>query len=62
MQLRERMESNPNYNIFAGDKRYISNFWMKFESPSSEDKFRKTIINRSRNIVKFLCIMECILL
>lgn len=62
MQLREKMEGNPNYNIFVGDKRYISNFWMNFESYSSNDKYRRTIINRTRGIIKLLVIMKCIMM
>lgn len=46
LELRENLEKNPQYNIFVGDKRYQTNFWLQFQNSSSEFKYRKVIRNR----------------
>ena len=31
IELRQKLESNQHYNIFVGDDRYKTNFWLKFK-------------------------------
>ena len=31
IELRQRLESNQHYNIFVGDDRYKTNFWLNFK-------------------------------
>lgn len=31
LELRKNLEANPHYNIFWGDDKYKTNFWLKFK-------------------------------
>lgn len=62
LELRDNMERNPNYNIFVGDKRYVTNFWLQFEKDSSESKFRKTIRNRTKGFIRTIFASHVVLL
>ena len=57
LDLRANLIRNSNYNIFVDDRRYKTNFWLQFEKSCSEDKFRKTIYNRTRNILRGVIIL-----
>ena len=40
MNLRQQMDTNPNYNIFVGDKRYQTDFWLQFHEKQSLFKYK----------------------
>lgn len=46
LELREKMEENPHYNIYVGDQRYKTDFWLRFLKHVSNNAFKKAMIRR----------------
>jgi len=45
------MENNSNHNIFAGDKRYKTDIWLRFLEKQSLFKYRKFVRRRAKHLI-----------
>lgn len=54
LALRDNLETNQHYNIFVGDKKYKTDFWLEFLQPSSTKKYEKVIKRRFKESLKLL--------
>ena len=50
LNLRDKMANNHHYNIFSGDQRYKTDFWLRFLYENTQNKFEKKIHRRTKTI------------